>query len=58
MKKFNNGAKTGLMIELIAGIVMAIFVLIEKPIPDLVAWIFIAGLIITLISAFIVKRNK
>jgi hypothetical protein len=58
MKKFNNGAKTGLMIELIAGIVMAIFVLIEKPIPDLVAWIFIAGLIITLISAFIVKKNK
>jgi hypothetical protein len=58
MKNFNKGVKTGLMIELIAGIVMAILIIIENPIPDLVAWIFIVGLIITLVSLFIAKKNK
>lgn len=56
MKHFNKGVKTGLMIELIAGIVMVILVLIESPIPDLVAWVFTVGLIITLVSSFI--KNK
>lgn len=58
MKNFNKGVRTGLIIELIAGIVMAILVLVENPIPDLVAWIFIVGLIITLVSSFIAKKNK
>ena len=44
--KLSINAKIGLIMEAIAGISMGILVLIDKPIPDLIAWVFFAGLII------------
>ncbi len=40
MKDFSNATKAGLIIMLIAGIIMALLVVVSKPVPNLVAWIF------------------
>ena len=57
MKEFSNGTKAGLIIMLIAGIIMALLVVLSKPVPDLVAWIFFAGLVITVVSALFVRKH-
>ena len=38
--KLRSNAKIGLIMEAIAGISMGVLVLLDKPIPDLIAWIF------------------
>lgn len=50
----------GLVIEMIAGIIMAIMVIANTVIPDVIAWIFEVGLVITLVSCVFTlgKRNK
>lgn len=48
MNKISKGAKIGLLIELISGIIMAILIITSKPVPTVVAWLFVVGLIITL----------
>lgn len=35
--------------EVIAGISMGVLVLLDKPVPGLIAWIFFAGLIIAIV---------
>jgi len=57
MKDFSNATKAGLIIMLIAGIIMALLVVVSKPVPDLVAWIFFLGLIISIVSALLVKKR-
>lgn len=57
MKDFNNATKAGLIIMLIAGIIMALLVVVSKPVPDVVAWIFFAGLIISIASALFVRKH-
>ena len=57
-KGFNNGMKSGLLIMGISGIIMALEVLLEKPVIDLVAWLFFVGMGITLISSIISLRKK
>lgn len=57
-KGFNNGMKTGLIIMGIAGIIMALEVLFEKPVIDLVVWLFCLGMVVTLISSFVMRRKK
>ncbi len=57
MKDFNNATKVGLMIMLIAGIMMALLVVVSKPVPDLVAWIFFIGLIISIVSVLFVRKR-
>lgn len=47
--KLSSNARIGLIIEAIAGISMGVLVLLDKPIPDLIAWIFFAGLIIAIV---------
>ena len=42
----------------ISGIIMALEVLLEKPVIDLVAWLFFVGMGITLISSIISLRKK
>ena len=42
---------------LIAGIIMAVLVIVSKPVPDLVAWIFFTGLIASIVSALFVKKH-
>jgi len=57
MKDFSNATKVGLLIMLIAGIIMAFLVVVSKPVPDLVAWIFFIGLIISIVSALFVRKR-
>ncbi len=57
MKDFSNGTKAGLIIMLIAGIIMALLVVVSKPVPDLFAWIFFLGLIISIVFALLVKKR-
>ena len=57
MKDFSNATKVGLIIMLIAGIIMAFLVVVSKPVPDLVAWIFFIGLIISIVSALFVRKR-
>ena len=57
MKDFCNATKAGLIIMLIAGIIMALLVVVSKPVPDVVAWIFFAGLIISIVSALFVRKH-
>ena len=47
--KLSINAKIGLIMEAIAGISMGILVLLDKPIPDLIAWVFFAGIIIAIV---------
>lgn len=48
-KNISITAKIGLIMQAIAGIGMGVLVLIDKPIPDLVAWIFFVGLVIAIV---------
>ncbi len=52
MDRISKGAKIGLLIEIIAGIIMAILVIANKPVPIVVAWLFAIGLIIALACSF------
>ena len=42
---------------LIAGINMSVLVLAGKPVPDLAAWIFFAGMAIVIVTALFTKRR-
>ena len=57
MKDFSNATKVGLIIMLIAGIIMALLVVISKPVPNLVAWIFFTGMIISIVSTLFARRR-
>ena len=57
MKDFSNATKVGLIIMLISGIVMALLVVVSKPVPDLAAWIFFAGLAISIASVLFFKKR-
>ena len=57
-KGFNNGMKSGLLIMGISGIIMALEVFLEKPVIDLVAWLFFVGMGIALISSIILLRKN
>ena len=57
MKRFSKATAVGLIIMLIAGIIMALLVVLSRPVPDLVAWIFLAGLVISVVSALFVKKR-
>lgn len=57
MKDFSNATKAGLIIMLVAGIIMAFLVVVSRPIPDVVAWIFFTGLIISIASALFVRKR-
>lgn len=51
MNRISKGAKIGLIIEIIAGIIMAILVIVNKPVPAVVAWLFTIGLVIALVGS-------
>ena len=58
MKDFNNGTKNGLAIMLAAGLIMAVLAAVSKPVPNWAAWIFFAGIVITIVSALIAKKAQ
>lgn len=55
---FNNGMKTGLVIIGSAGIIMVLEVLFEKPVLDLVVWLFFFGMVVTLISSLVSEEKR
>ncbi len=56
-KNISITAKIGLIMQAIAGIGMGVLVLIDKPIPDLVAWIFFVGLVIAIVP-YLMRTKK
>lgn len=57
MKDFSKATKIGMIIMIIAGIIMAILVVVSKPVPDLIEWIFFVGLAISIASALFVRSR-
>ena len=57
MKLFSKATKAGMIIMLIAGTIMALLGVVSKPIPNLVAWIFFVGLVISIASTLFVKKR-
>ena len=57
MKLFSKATKAGMIIMLIAGTIMALLVVVSRPIPYLVAWIFFVGLVISIASTLFVKKR-
>ena len=57
MRGFSDATKAGLTIMLIAGLIVAFLVVVSKPVPDLIAWIFLTGMIISLVSALFVRKR-
>ena len=57
MKDFSKATKIGMIIMIIAGIVMAILVVASEPVPDLIVWIFFAGLAISIVSALFARSR-
>lgn len=49
LKKLSSTGKTGLIIQAITGAGMGVLILLDKPVPDLLAWLFFVGLIIALV---------
>ncbi|NLP47506.1 MAG: hypothetical protein GX345_01015 [Clostridiales bacterium] len=58
--KINKGAKIGIALEMLALVIMIIIALLNKPIPSVVSWIFVAGLVLALLGSLIAlsKRNN
>ena len=57
MKDFSKATKVGMIIMLIAGIVMAILVVVSETVPSFVAWIFFVGLVISIASTLFVRKR-
>ena len=57
MKSFSKATMVGMIIMLIAGIIMALLVVASKPVPNLVAWLFFVGLVISIASALFIKKS-
>ena len=51
--KLSSNSKIGLIIEAIAGIGVGVLALLDKPVPDLLAWFFFVGLIIAIVPNLI-----
>lgn len=58
--KINKGGKVGLIIEVIALVIIIIFVLFSKPVPTILIWFFATGLVISLSGTLLdlYKRNR
>jgi hypothetical protein len=57
MFKFNKGTKVGMSIAILAFVAMIVLVLMGKPILNPVFYVFVVGLAISIVSAF-VKRKR
>lgn len=55
MKLFSRSTKLGMGIMLAAGVIMAVLVVIGRPVPEPLAWIFLAGNSITFVSSLVAK---
>ena len=57
MKRFSKATQVGMIIMLIAGLIMVFLVVVSKPVPNLVAWVFFTGLVISIASTLLVKKR-
>lgn len=61
MKKSLIGARIGIVLEMIAGMIILSFGSLGKPIPDVTIWLFIFGLITSVVCSVLTffekKRN-
>lgn len=57
-KDFTNGMKLGLGIMAISGIIMAVEILLEIQVGDLIMFLFFIGMVVTLISSMILQRKS
>lgn len=48
----------GLSIEITVLIIMLLFVVFKKPVPGLLVGIFVVGMLTSIISSFLVQREK
>ena len=58
LKELNNGAKAGMLILIIAGMIMGILILLGRPVPELTVWMYFAGVIIIFLSSLFAKREN
>lgn len=58
MKNIPNGAKIGILIQIIAFVWMIGCIVINAPVSDFVSYMFGVGLIIVLISCVLTIQNK
>lgn len=56
-KNLSVTGKIGMIMQLIAGIGMGALVLLDKPIPDLIAWIFFIGLVVALMPDLLIGKK-
>ena len=57
-KKFSYGMKCGLLMMLLAGLLMLLMVILEKPVFDVIVWLFLLGMVITIVSSFLFRRKS
>jgi len=48
----------GLSIEITVLIIMLLFVVFKKPVPGVLVGIFVAGMLTSILSSFLVQRGK
>lgn len=58
MSKLSKSGKIGLAIEVIAGLIMVVLLFCHQPIPDVVLWIYIIGVVIALSGLFTHKKDE
>ena len=58
IKLFSKGTIVGMTVMMVTGIIMALLVLVSKPVPDVIAWIFCAGLVISFVSAIVANKKQ
>lgn len=58
LKKYNKGMKCGLLIILLAFLLMLLLCLMDRPVFDLIVWLFYLGIAITIVSSMNEKRTK
>jgi len=58
IRKFSNTTKIGLFIETIGIIAIIVLILLNKPVPDVIMWIFSIGLVIVLITVLFTKKTN
>ncbi|MDU3490994.1 MAG: hypothetical protein E7F64_08110 [Clostridiales bacterium] len=46
-----------MIMQAIAGIGMGVLVLLDKPIPDFLAWVFFAGIFVALVPDLLIKKK-
>jgi ABC-type nickel/cobalt efflux system permease component RcnA len=58
VNNINKISRVGFLLQCIGLLTIMLLILLNKPVPDVIMWIFSIGLVITLISVVFTKKNK